>query len=157
MASFEGHTGNVVAVGFQKEGQWMYTGSEDGTIKIWDMRGPSCQRDYFHKGAVNTVVLHPNQGELISGDQNGSIKIWDLTANTCSHELVPDEGVPIRSLSVAADGSMLVACNNKVLSMTIQERGSCSPMNRIFVAQLAWDDRAWYTSGGWRMGETRRI
>lgn len=113
VVSFEGHTGNVVAIGFQKEGRWMYTGSEDGTIKIWDMRSPHCQRDYAHKGAVNTVVLHPNQGELISGDQNGSIKIWDLTANACTHELVPEEGVPVRSVSVAADGSLLVAANNK--------------------------------------------
>jgi len=54
------------------------------------------------------------QGELISGDQNGSIKIWDLTANACTHELVPEEGVPIRSVSVAADGSLLVASNSKV-------------------------------------------
>lgn len=54
------------------------------------------------------------QGELISGDQNGSIKIWDLTANRCMHELVPAEGVPIRSISVAADGTLLVAANNKV-------------------------------------------
>lgn len=53
------------------------------------------------------------QGELISGDQNGSIKIWDLTANACTHELVPEEGVPIRSVSVAADGSLLVASNSK--------------------------------------------
>jgi len=30
------------------------------------------------------------------------------------HELVPAEGVPIRSISVAADGTLLVAANNKV-------------------------------------------
>jgi len=36
--SYEGHTGNVTAIGFQKEGRWMYSGSEDNTIKIWDLR-----------------------------------------------------------------------------------------------------------------------
>lgn len=38
VTSYDGHTSNVTAVGFQKDGKWMYTGSEDGTIKIWDLR-----------------------------------------------------------------------------------------------------------------------
>lgn len=36
--SFDSHTNNVMAVGFQCDGKWMYSGSEDGTVKIWDMR-----------------------------------------------------------------------------------------------------------------------
>lgn len=36
--SYDGHTSNVTGLGFQDEGKWMYTGSEDGTIKIWDLR-----------------------------------------------------------------------------------------------------------------------
>ena len=35
---FDGHTGNVTAVCFHSEGKWLVTGSEDGTIKIWDLR-----------------------------------------------------------------------------------------------------------------------
>ncbi|CAK0828389.1 unnamed protein product, partial [Prorocentrum cordatum] len=30
---YEGHKGNVTAVGFDVSGSWMYSGSEDGTIK----------------------------------------------------------------------------------------------------------------------------
>lgn len=29
--SYDGHSSNVTSVGFQKDGKWMYTGSEDGT------------------------------------------------------------------------------------------------------------------------------
>ena len=45
----------------------MFSGSEDGTIKIWDLRAPGFQREYESRAPVNTVVLHPNSGELISG------------------------------------------------------------------------------------------
>lgn len=36
-------------------------------MRVWDLRTPGCQREYGSRAAVNTVVLHPNQGELISG------------------------------------------------------------------------------------------
>ena len=38
LINFEGHTANVTTVGFQKNGKWLYSGSEDGSIKIWDLR-----------------------------------------------------------------------------------------------------------------------
>ena len=59
--SYEGHVGNVTAVGFQKDCKWLYSGSEDGTVKIWDMRAPGYQRMYETNTVVNTVVIHPNQ------------------------------------------------------------------------------------------------
>lgn len=74
------------AAGFQKDGKWMYTGSEDGAIKIWDVRAQSCQRNYDVGSAVNTVALHPNQAELISGDMDGKIKVGHGKAGVCGNE-----------------------------------------------------------------------
>jgi len=113
VTSFDGHKTNVTSVGFQKDGKWMFTGSEDHTIKIWDIRAPGCQRNFECPGPVNTVALHPNQVELISGDQNGNIRVWDLTANAASYELVPDGKTAIRSITVASDASMVLAANNR--------------------------------------------
>eukprot|EP00983_Pelagomonas_calceolata_P010030 325656-Pelagomonas_calceolata.AAC.3 len=47
-----------------------------------------------------------------AGDQTGHIRVWDLTASACSCELVPEIGTPVRSLTVALDGTMIVAANN---------------------------------------------
>jgi len=61
VTSFDGHTGNVTGLGFQKDGKWMYTGSEDGTIKIWDLRASGCQRDYDCGAPVNTGTTSWNR------------------------------------------------------------------------------------------------
>jgi hypothetical protein len=47
-----------------------------------------------------------------TGDQTGHIRVWDLTAGACSCELVPEVGTAVRSLTVALDGSLIVAANN---------------------------------------------
>lgn len=112
LRSFEGHSNNVTSVGFQKDHKWMYTSSEDMTVKIWETRAAGCQRDYESRAQINDAVLHPNQGEIFAGDSDGLIRVWDLTANLCSYELVPEPRVPIRSICIASDASILVAANN---------------------------------------------
>jgi WD40 repeat protein len=36
--AFDGHAGNVTALGFNVDGSWVYTGGEDETVKTWDIR-----------------------------------------------------------------------------------------------------------------------
>jgi G protein beta subunit-like protein len=112
--TFDGHTSNITGVAFHCEGKWMVTSSEDGTVKIWDTRQGTIQRNYTHGVPVNDVVIHPNQGELISCDRGGNVRIWDLGENKCSHQLIPEDDVSVASVTVASDGSMLCAGNNAV-------------------------------------------
>ena len=90
----------------------MVTSSEDGSVKIWDTKSGSIQRNYIHGAPVNDVVIHPNQGELISCDRAGAVRIWDLGENKCSLQLVPEEDVSMSSVTVASDGTLLCASNN---------------------------------------------
>lgn len=92
----------------------MVTSSEDGTVKIWETRSGTVQRSYSHGCPVNDVVIHPNQGEIISCDRGGSVRIWDLAENNCSHQLIPEEDISVSSVTVASDGSTLCAGTNSV-------------------------------------------
>ena len=134
LTTYDGHTSNVTAVGFEADGKWMYTASEDGTLKLWDLRAAGCQREYESGSPINSVALHPNQVEIVSGDRDGdsrgtgarpdpplpvtpsrlpagNIRVWDLAQNACSAELVPDGDKSIQSLSIARDASTLAAAN----------------------------------------------
>lgn len=94
----------------------MYSCSDDGSVKIWDLRAPGCQRSYAAGVPLNSVVLHPNQAELLVGDQNGGVRVYDLTANSMVTRLEPPTGESgessIRSVDIVRDGSALVAANN---------------------------------------------
>mmetsp|Transcript_5310 Transcript_5310/g.5464 ORF Transcript_5310/g.5464 Transcript_5310/m.5464 type:complete len:304 (-) Transcript_5310:200-1111(-) len=113
MQTFEGHANNVTELGFQRDGKWLYSCSEDGSIKIWDLRTPIHQRNYNAQSPVNTVILHPNQTELISGDQNGCLRVWDLVANACRSVIIPMAETPLRSISISTDGDIVAVGSHK--------------------------------------------
>ena len=99
----------------KEEGRWMYTGGEDCSARIWDlkMRNLSCQRIFQANAPVNCVCLHPNQQELVVGDQSGVIHIWNLQ-NDQSEQLIPEPSSSIQSISIDPQGLYMAAVNNKV-------------------------------------------
>lgn len=112
--SYDGLSKNVTAVGFHEEGKWMYSGSEDNSARIWDLRSKSsqCQRIFQVNAPVNCICLHPNQGELFIGDQNGTIHMWDLKTDK-SEQLIPEPDSSIQSISIDSMGTMMAAVTNK--------------------------------------------
>ncbi|KAI6178655.1 Target of rapamycin complex subunit LST8 [Aphelenchoides besseyi] len=81
--TFTVHEKNVTTLGYQAEGDWIFTGGEDGMAKIWDMRANpmSCQRIFQVNTPVHCVALHPNQIELIVADSTGALYLWDLRSD----------------------------------------------------------------------------
>ncbi|KAJ8682715.1 hypothetical protein QAD02_018507 [Eretmocerus hayati] len=112
--NYEGVSKNVSGLGFQEEGKWMYTGGEDFSARIWDLRSSSfqCQRIFQVQAPVNCVCLHPNQAELIVGDQSGVIHLWDLRSDH-NEQLIPEAEASIQDIAVNSDGTFMSAVNNK--------------------------------------------
>jgi len=108
------------------------------TLPELSNRTSQVQRKYHHDAPVNDAVIHPNQGELISCDQAGSVKIWDLGENICTHELVPDEDVAIRTVTIASDGGTLVAGNDQVgrMATTALTSRECAMCGRFIPARI---------------------
>jgi len=114
VVNYEGVSKNITKVGFQEDARWMFTGGEDSSARIWDlkMRNLSCQRIFQATAPVTCVCLHPNQQELILGDQSGVIHIWNLQ-NDQSSPLVPEPGCSVQDLCIDPSGLYLAAVNNQ--------------------------------------------
>lgn len=121
----EGHQGNVVALGFSPLGPWMWSGGEDGTIRIWSItdNGFNCQKIINVGSILSSVDLHPRDPLLFTADHTGIIHIYNLTAEngrelvgscTISSCISPDEeGYRISCLSVSPSGIFLAAIDVK--------------------------------------------
>jgi len=109
--NFVGHKDSVNGIGFEREGRWMCSGSDDKTVKIWSVNGAGFQRSFNVECQVNSLVLHPNQGEIICGCQDGMIRVIDLVASKVAGTVGPQtlDNYTIRSVSVSPDGTLLAS------------------------------------------------
>uniref|UniRef100_A0A7E4VFX2 Target of rapamycin complex subunit lst8 n=1 Tax=Panagrellus redivivus TaxID=6233 RepID=A0A7E4VFX2_PANRE len=77
------HEKNVTSLGFTADAVAIFTGSDDGTARVWDRRSPklSCMSAFRLNVAINSVALHRNQTEFLVADAAGGLYIWDIRMN----------------------------------------------------------------------------
>jgi tRNA A-37 threonylcarbamoyl transferase component Bud32 len=78
--SLYGHSGWVHGVAFSPDGKRLASGSDDQTIKIWDLGHPEAQprTPRGHTGLIAGVAFSPDGQRLASGSHDHTVKVWDL-------------------------------------------------------------------------------
>jgi len=78
-----GHSGQVKTMVFSEDGRYLVTGSDDKTVKLWDVGSGSEIRTFtwhFDNNEYNyikSVGISNNGRYIIAGDRKGTVKIWD--------------------------------------------------------------------------------
>lgn len=74
----EGHIQSVFSIDFAADGYHVATGSEDNSVKIWDLRQRKCMYTIpAHKNLVSKVKFQPNHGNyLVSASYDCTAKVW---------------------------------------------------------------------------------
>jgi eukaryotic-like serine/threonine-protein kinase len=72
-----GHVGQISAVAFSPEGDWIASGGDDRVIRIWDASANLCTQIFAgHSGRVQSLAFSPNGSTLASASFDGTIKLW---------------------------------------------------------------------------------
>jgi centriolar protein POC1 len=105
MFSIQAHSHWVNSAEFSPDTRLICSGSEDRTVKLWDVTSKALIKDYsddnagltsvrVHTDAVNSVKFHPDGTCVASGSNDTSIKIWDIRSNRLiQHYDAADQGV----------------------------------------------------------------
>ncbi|KAL5493415.1 hypothetical protein EMCRGX_G014595 [Ephydatia muelleri] len=79
---FRGHTSFVNTCCPMKRGeQLLVTGSDDGTVKLWDTRYKSAVQSFNNTFQVTAVCFNETGDWILSSGVDNEIKVWDLRRN----------------------------------------------------------------------------
>lgn len=108
--TWEAHTGWVRSIVFSADGQTLFSGSDDQTVKQWDITGRCLQVFRMHTGFVWSVAQarQENYSVLASGGMDQTVKLWDIQTGECLKSL---EGHTdwIWAIALSKDGQTLAS------------------------------------------------
>ncbi len=104
-----GHADRVRSVAVTADGSRVVSGSEDGSVRVWDLvTGMEQVRLTGHVGRVFSVAVTPDGSRAVSGGYDGSLRVWDLATGLEQARLTGHDGW-VRSVAVTANGSRAVS------------------------------------------------
>ncbi len=83
IAVLSGHTGGVESVAFSRDGKTLASGSDDGTVRLWDVAThQQIGRPLTgHTGGVTSVAFSRDGKTLASGSDDGTVRLWDVATH----------------------------------------------------------------------------
>lgn len=113
---FSGHADSISALTCSRDGRYLMSGSEDNTLKVWDLNSGLCVRTLEgHQNTVTSVHFTSDGAIGMSSAQDRTIKLWDIASGKCLRTLEghiePVEDVAFsesghQALSAGMDGTL---------------------------------------------------
>lgn len=104
-----GHSGPVEALAMTPDGRMLVSGSEDCTLRLWDLDNKRCMSVLAgHYGSVCSVAITPDGKTVISGSEDKTIRVWDVQSGRQQQVLLGNLA-EIHALAVSPDGLTLVS------------------------------------------------
>ncbi|MBI2900103.1 MAG: hypothetical protein HYY17_07950 [Planctomycetes bacterium] len=95
------HAGAVESVAFSPDGKRALSGSDDATLKLWEVEsGKEIATWKGHEKEVSSVAFSPDGKRALSGSEDNTLKLWEVESGKEIDSIVVD-GRPT-SLAVRA-------------------------------------------------------
>lgn len=102
-----GHHGPVRSLVLSLQANYLMSGGNDATIRLWDLSTGKPVRQFTgHAGPVRTLALGDSQECLVSSSEDGTLKVWNVRTGRCERTLQHPGGAP-EAMALSPDGRIL--------------------------------------------------
>ena len=113
-AALSGHTGGVNSLTFSLDGRSLVSGSDDTTVKLWDVQtGGIVKTFHGHTNHVHSVSISADNTIIASGSSDKTARLWDIQTGEC-HVIEQYHGVYTVSFSPRNPQYLLSICDSKL-------------------------------------------
>jgi WD40 repeat protein len=106
------HARDVRSAAFSSDGAYVLTGSDDGTLKLWDVATTRLVRTFAgHKGKVSAVALSRDGAYALSGSADKTIRLWEVATGRLIRTIYAhlDARSEVSSVVFSPDGKRLLS------------------------------------------------
>jgi WD40 repeat protein len=104
-AIMKAHAGAVEALAVSADGRWFVSGSQDWTLRLWDLETNSVVRIFEgHNGTVHSVAFTPDGQSILSGSEDRTLRLWNV-ATAQVLQTFKGHTLAVRGLVIGAGGN----------------------------------------------------
>jgi len=107
--TLEGHSDPVKSVAFSHDGSRLASGSDDCTVRVWNVATGQVEQTLGHSGdghsgRVNSVAFSHDGSRLASGSDDRTVRVWNVATGQVEQTLEGHSG-SVNSVISLSDGS----------------------------------------------------
>lgn len=117
----------VRSIAFSPDGCYLASGSDDNTVKLWNLTtatGHCQQTTEGHNDRVRSVAFSPDGRQLASASIDTTVKLWDLATGQC-RKTPEDPSDWVRSVSFSPGGSQLASSSDSDNTIKLWDFRTC--------------------------------
>ena len=109
LRTLTGHSSSVNAVAVTADGTRVISGSDDNTVKVWNLETGEEQFTLTgHSNSVRAVAVTADGKRVISGSVDKTVKVWNLETGEKQFTLTGHSNW-VRAVAVTADGTRVIS------------------------------------------------
>ncbi|EUC29070.1 hypothetical protein COCCADRAFT_8666 [Bipolaris zeicola 26-R-13] len=127
LQTLENHGSDVTCVTFSHDSTRLASGSEDRTVKVWDVSSGECLQTFEgHEDYVTSITFSHDSTRLASASEDSTIKLWDTRNSGLCLQTLEGHSDWVNSVAFSHDSKRLAsASGDRTIKLWDTGTGTC--------------------------------